>query len=117
MKEQVGALGHEMDALVLERGDDGFHRLFAKFLGAMLRPLVQQSAGIGRLSARRRAGIDGGGQIVDRETRHQLNSRARPQGRTSLIARDLALLSPGVVMDRAASAVRHAPYGPWLHVW
>src|SRR3984957_10347508 len=72
MKQQVGAFGDQVLAVVLDRGDHGFHRFLAEFLGAMLRTLVQQLAGVGRLSSRRRAGIDGGGEIVDRETRHQL---------------------------------------------
>src|SRR5664279_5426714 len=77
VKQQVSAFGDQMVAIVLDGGDHGFHRLLAQFLGAMLRPLVQKLARIGRLSSRRRAGIDGGGEIVERETRHQLNSRAR----------------------------------------
>ena len=72
MKQQIGALGDQMIAIVLDRGDHGFHRLLAEFLGTVLRTLVEQLAGIGRLPARRSAGIDGGGQIVDRETRHHL---------------------------------------------
>ena len=80
MKQQIGALGDQVIAIILDRGDHGFDRLFAEFLGTMLRALVQQLAGVGRLSARCGAGIDGGGQIMDRETRHQLNSStcARP---------------------------------------
>src|SRR6266550_2039487 len=77
VKQQVGAFGNQMVAIVLDRGDHRLHRLLAKFLGAMLRTLVQQFARIGRFSARRHAGIDGGGKIMDRKTRHQLNSRAR----------------------------------------
>ena len=51
----------------------------ALLYGAMLGTLVQQLAGVGSLAARRSAGINGGGQIVDRKTRHQLelNSRHR----------------------------------------
>src|SRR5258705_2896101 len=76
MEQQVGAFGDQMVAIVLDRGDNRFHRLLAEFLGAMLGTLVQQLARIGRFSARRRAGIDGGGQAINRKTRHQLNSRA-----------------------------------------
>ena len=57
---------------------DRLHRLLAELFGAMLGSLVQQLAGVGRLSSRRRAGIDGGGKIVDGETRHQLNSYGFP---------------------------------------
>ena len=74
MKQQIGALGDQMVAIVLDRGDHGFHRLLAEFLGAVLCTLVEQLAGIGRLPARCGAGIDGGGQIMNREARHQLNS-------------------------------------------
>src|SRR5882762_8176069 len=67
-----------MVAIVLDRGDNGFHRLLAQFLGAMLGTLVQQFARVGCLSSRRRASIDGGGEIMNRETRHQLKL-TRPQ--------------------------------------
>src|ERR1700694_2360744 len=72
VKQQIGTFGDQMVAVVLDRGDHGFHRLLAKLLGAMLRTLVQQPAGVGRLSPRCRAGVDGGGEIMDRETRHRL---------------------------------------------
>src|SRR6201999_723009 len=84
VKQQVGAFGDQMITIVLDRGDDGFHRLFAKLLGAMFRSLVEQLAGVGCLSPRRGAGINGGGEVMDGETRHatQLNkcgiSRAPP---------------------------------------
>ena len=55
MKQQIGALGDEMTAIVLHRGDHGFHRFLAELFGAMLRSLVQQLAGIGRVAPRRRA--------------------------------------------------------------
>src|ERR1700733_4556048 len=115
MKQQVGAFGDQVLAVVLDRGDHGFHRLLAEFLGAMLRTLVQQLAGVGRLSSRRRAGIDGGGKIMDRKTRHLTNSRARRWRQGASL--DLALLSQRVVRDRAASAARPAPCVPWLGVW
>src|SRR5215212_4796477 len=81
MKQQVPAFSDQMATIVLDRGDHGFHRFLAELFGAMLRTLVQQLAGIGRLSYRSRAGIDGGGEIVNRETRHQLNSGASKNGR------------------------------------
>src|SRR5439155_236692 len=85
VKQQVGAFGNQMVAIVLDRGDDRLHRLLAKFLGAMLRTLVQQFARIRRFSARRHAGIDGGGKIMDRKTRHQLKlMRARRDGTLSI---------------------------------
>ena len=77
MKQQVRAFGDQMVTVVLDRGDHGLHRLLAEFLGAVLGALVEQLARIGRLSSRRRAGIDGGGEIVEGERRHKLNSRAR----------------------------------------
>src|ERR1700722_3105536 len=79
VKQQVGAFGDEMAAIGPDRGDHGFHRFLAELLGAMLRPLVEQFAGVGRLSSRRRAGIDGGGEIMDRKTRYQLNSGCSPR--------------------------------------
>ena len=45
-----------MVAVILDRGDHGFHRLLAKLLGAMLRTLVQELDGVGRLASRRGAG-------------------------------------------------------------
>ena len=39
MIEQIGALGDQMIAIVLDRGDHGFDRLLAEFLGAVLAPL------------------------------------------------------------------------------
>ncbi len=76
----------KMIAVVLHRGDHRFHRLFAELLGAMLRALVEQLSRIGRLAARRGAGIDGGGQIVNGETRHRqkLSTRAHQEERHSL---------------------------------
>src|SRR5665213_75578 len=50
VKQQVGALGDQVVAIVLDRGDHGFDRFLAELLGAMLRPLVEQLAGIGRLA-------------------------------------------------------------------
>src|SRR5260370_19319803 len=70
----MGALGDEVIAVVFDRGDHGFHRLFTEFLGAVLRALVEQLSCVGRLSSRCCASIDGGGQIMDRKTRHQLHS-------------------------------------------
>jgi len=63
-----------MAAIIFDRRDDGLDRFFAKLLGAMLRAIVEQLFGIGRLPAGCGAGINGGGQIVDRETRHYVNS-------------------------------------------
>ena len=77
MKHQIGTFRDEMIAVILDCGDHGLDRFLAQFLGAVLRALVEQLAGIGRLAARCSAGVDGGGQIVDRETRHQLNSSMR----------------------------------------
>src|SRR6185436_1463218 len=74
VKQQVGAFGDQMVPIVLDRRDHGLDRFLAQFLGAVLRALVEQFAGVGRLSSRCGPCIDGGGQIVDRKTRHQLNS-------------------------------------------
>src|SRR3989454_8671623 len=117
VKQQVGAFGNQMAAIVLDRGDDRLYRLLAKFLGAMLRTLVQQFARIGRFSARRHAGIDGGGKIMDRKTRHQLKLTRARRDRTRLSRGDLALRAPGAVKDRAASPARPGPWGPWLGGW
>src|SRR5438067_4096392 len=68
MVQEVRTLGDQVAAIVLDRGDHGLHRFLAKLLGAMLGALVEQFAGVGPLSSRRRAGIDGGGQVMDRET-------------------------------------------------
>src|ERR1700730_6203268 len=73
VKQQVGAFGNEMAAIILDRGDPWLPRFLAKLLGAMLRALAEQFAGIRRRAARSGADIDGGGQVMDRETRHQLN--------------------------------------------
>src|SRR3954451_25344990 len=70
VKQQVGAFGDQMIAVVLDRGDDGLHRFLAELLGAVLGPLVQQLARVGRFSPRCRAGIDGCGEVMDGETRH-----------------------------------------------
>src|ERR1700730_2580562 len=72
VKQQVRAFGNEMAAIILDRGDHGLHRFLAKLLGAMLRTLVEQFAGIRSLAARSRADIDGGGQVMEGKTRHQL---------------------------------------------
>src|SRR3954471_6499549 len=83
MKQQIGALSDQMVAIILDRGDHGFDSFLAEFFGAVLRTLVEQLAGVGRLSSRCGPRIDGGGQIMNRETRHQLNStqaqRASPE--------------------------------------
>src|SRR5665213_3172778 len=79
VKQQVGAFRDQMVAIVFDCGDHGLHRFLAEFLGAMLRALVEQLAGVGRLAARRSTGVDGGGQIMYGEARHQLNS-LRPKG-------------------------------------
>src|ERR1700722_1021997 len=79
MKQQIGAFRDQMVAVVLDRSYHGFHRLFAELLGAVFRALVQELARIGRLSARRRAGIDDGDEVMNRETCHQLNSACAPQ--------------------------------------
>ena len=81
MKQEIGALCDQVAAVIFDRGDHGLDRLLAKFLGAVLRALVEELPGVGRLSARRRAGIDGGGQIMKGETRHQLE--LKPRARTS----------------------------------
>src|SRR5204862_2671921 len=78
MKQQIRAFGDQMVAIVLDRRDHGLDRLLAQFLGAVLRTLVEQFAGVGRLSSRCGPCIDGGGQIMDRETRHQPNSILAP---------------------------------------
>src|SRR5665213_4081390 len=72
MEQHVGAFGDQMLAIVFDGGDDGFDRFLAEFLGAVLGALVEQLAGVGRLSSRYRAGIDGGSKVMDRKTRHQL---------------------------------------------
>src|SRR4029079_14390502 len=71
MKQQIGALGNQMIAIVLDRGDHGFDSFLTQLLGAVLRALVEQLAGVGPLSSRCGPCIDGGGEIMDRETRHQ----------------------------------------------
>src|ERR1700744_4612637 len=71
MKQQIGALGDEMIAVILDRRDHGFDSLFAHLLGALLRTLVEQLASIGGLTAGFGAGVDDGGQVMDRETGHQ----------------------------------------------
>src|SRR5258708_18635399 len=91
VEQQIRAFGDQVVAIVLDRGDHGFHRLLAQFLGAMLGTPIQQLARIGRLASRRRAGVDGGGKIVDRETRHQL-TLTRPQHWSAIPMWDLALL-------------------------
>src|ERR1700748_1425464 len=88
MKHQVGALGDQMRAIVLNRRDHGLHRLFAEFLGAVLGALVEQLLRIRGLAARRGAGIDGGSKIMNGETRHQ---RTRNKC-SSVFAADVALL-------------------------
>ncbi|KAJ8137525.1 hypothetical protein OY671_009263 [Metschnikowia pulcherrima] len=74
MEDEIGALGDQMIAIVFNGGDHGFDRFLAEFLGAVIRALVQQLAGIGRISPRRRAGIDGGCQVMDRKTAHKAPS-------------------------------------------
>src|SRR5215212_7054285 len=113
MKQQVSAFGNQTVPVVLDRGDHGFHRLLAELFCAMLRTLVQQLARIGRLSPRGGAGVDGDGEIVNGETRHQLNSGASSEDGST----HLALVGLGVVKDRVALAARRAPCDPWLHVW
>src|SRR5438270_13264423 len=76
MEDQVGTFGDQVAAVVFDRGDDRLHRLLAELFGAVPRALVQELARVGRLSAGDRAGINGGGEIVKGETRHQLNSCA-----------------------------------------
>src|SRR6478672_9892717 len=122
MKQQVCAFRDQMVAVLADGGDHGLHRLLAELFGAMLRPPVQELAGVRRLPARLGAGIDDAGQIMNRETRHQLGSIESTryawlgkEGQPS--RRPVALPSQRVVRDRAASAARHAPYGPWPHVW
>src|ERR1700722_1990856 len=78
MEQHVGAFGDQMLAIVFDAGDDGLDRFLAEFLSAVLRALVEQLAGVGRLPSRRRAGIDGGGKIMDGKTRHQVNSHTAP---------------------------------------
>src|SRR6185436_20008517 len=78
MKQQIGAFGDQMVAVVLDRRDHGLDRFLAQLLGAVLRALVEQFAGVGRLSSRCGPCIDGGGQIMDREARHQPNSTLAP---------------------------------------
>src|SRR5258705_3881139 len=94
MDQQVGGFGDQMVAIVLDRGDSRFQGLLVEFLGAMLGTLVQQVARIGRFSARRRAGIDGGGQVINRKTRHQLNSRAG-RGRDAVPSRGFSTSGTG----------------------
>jgi len=58
VKHKIGALGDQMFAIVLDRGDHGFDRLFAEFLGAMIGAFVQKFARIRHLRIRRGASID-----------------------------------------------------------
>src|SRR3569833_3215855 len=84
-----------MITIILDRGDHGFDGLFAHLLGALLRTLVEQPAGIRRFATRLGAGIDDGGQVMDRETGHQAvlgtgahkTARARKRHFNSLVTR------------------------------
>src|SRR5690242_13766775 len=81
MVEQVGAFSDQMRAIVFDCCDYGFDCFLAELLGAMFRALVEQLAGVRRLTAGRRAGVDGLGKIVDRETRHtKYSTHGRPAG-------------------------------------
>src|SRR6201999_81701 len=79
MEQHIRALRDQMLPVIFDRGDNGLHRFLTELLGAMLGALVQQLAGVGRLPSRRRSGIYGGGKVMDRKTRHQLNSHACPE--------------------------------------
>src|SRR4051794_21415070 len=68
VKQQIGALGDQVVAIIFDRGYHGLHRLLTEFLGAVLRALVEEPFGVGRLCTRGRADIDGGGQIMKGET-------------------------------------------------
>src|SRR3954451_17299738 len=63
MKQQIGGFGDQMLAIVADRRDNGFNRLLAELFGAMRRPLVEQLARIGALSARCGTDIDEGGEV------------------------------------------------------
>src|SRR3954447_19981957 len=65
-----------MVTIVLDRRDDGFHRLLTELFSAVLGTLVQQLAGVGSLSSRGRAGIDRGGETMNRKARHKLTAGA-----------------------------------------
>ena len=65
MKQKVGTFGDQMVAVVAHRGDHRFHRFLTEFFGAVFRPLVEELSGVGRLSARCRAGIDNFGKVMD----------------------------------------------------
>ena len=84
VKQQIRAFGDQVVAVILDRGNHGFHRFLAELLGAMLRALVEELDGVGRLAPRRRTGVDGDGQIMDRETRHQLEPNTRAAGTGAL---------------------------------
>src|SRR5215510_10717029 len=111
MKQQIGAFGDQLLAILPDRGDHGLDRFFAQLLGAVLRALVEQLPGIGRLSAGCCAGIDGGGQIVDGETRHHLNSTT------------LAPLCPRAIRTSLSIFVTGSRQGssrigkPWRTMW
>src|ERR1700739_2999161 len=74
MKQQVCAFRDQMVAVLADGGDYGLHRLLAALFGAMLRPPVQELAGVRPPPGRLGAGIDDAGQLMNRETRHQLGS-------------------------------------------
>src|SRR5450830_537917 len=77
MKQQVGALGNEMLAIVFDRRDHRLDRLFAELLGTVLRSLVEQLARIGGFATGRCAGVDGCSQVVKGKTCHlALSSRS-----------------------------------------
>src|SRR5262245_48922677 len=118
MKNEVGTFGDQVIAVISDRRNHGLDRFLAHLLGAVLRTLVEELPRIGGIPAGCSAGIDGGGQIVDRETRHHSTNyigSAVYSGSPS--GRHIALLSRRVVRDRAASASPGAPCGPWLGGW
>src|ERR1700744_4792715 len=92
-----------MIAVVPDPGDHGLHRLLAELLRAMLRPLVQELAGIGRLAARRRAGIDNVDQVLKRKTRHhfELDFKLTRTGRG---ANHASRCSTSVIKSRQGSS-------------
>src|SRR3984893_18423203 len=94
-----------MRAIVLDRRDHGLHGLFAEFLGAVLGALVEQLLRIRGLAARRGAGIDGGGKIMNGETRHrQYSEQAAIGGRCSIFVTG----SPSAHFSKSAPHYRHA---------
>src|SRR3954466_15647420 len=104
-----------MRAIVFDCCDYGFDCFLTEFLGAMFGALVEELAGIGALATSRSAGIDGCGQIVDRETRHTGYSKS-PAEKPALSAY-VAFLRRGVVRHPGAWVARAGTCALWLRGW